>query len=220
MRPLGIILGLIPAFHVAARPNHGDYSRSVYDKTPYHTTAAEMFKRQQSLDPVSSFFSSILCPLTASTDCQTSDTDTATGQPTGQPTDQPTVQPTVQPPVQPPVQPTVQPTVQTSVSQTAQEPTSTNTPSVATQSCHGTDHYYWISYSVLIGVPYGGAKDCDDTYHALESATASISNWQCVEKDGNIQLWFNAFPNYGSAINGALESRYPSVAGGFNCPDD
>jgi hypothetical protein len=41
-----------------------------------------------------------------------------------------------------------------------------------------------------------------------------------VEKNGNIQLWFNAFPNYGADINRVLESRYPSVAGGFNCPDD
>ena|SRR5277367_6008841 len=144
MQPLGIILGLILAFHV-----------------------------------------------TASTNCQRSDTDTATGQPT----------------VQPRVQPRVQPTDQTR-----------DTSSVATQSCHATDHFWWVSYSVLVRVPYSGAKDCDDTYHALESATASISNWQCVEKDGNIQLWFNAFPNYGSDINAALESRYPSV-NSFNCPD-
>jgi hypothetical protein len=40
-----------------------------------------------------------------------------------------------------------------------------------------------------------------------------------VEKDGDIQLWFNAFANDGAKINSALESRYPSVAGGFNCPD-
>ena len=151
MRPLGIILGLILAFHV-----------------------------------------------TASADCQTSDTDTATGQPT--------------------VKPTVQISFSQTAQQTVQERTSEDTTSVATQSCHATDHYWWVSYSVLIRVPYGGAKDCDDTYHALESATASISNWQCVEKGGNIQLWFNAFPNYGSAINGALESRYPSV-NSFNCAD-
>jgi hypothetical protein len=209
MRPLGIILGLIPAFHVAARPNHGDYSRSVYDKTPYHTTAAEMFKRQQSLDPVSSFFSSILCPLTASTDCQTSDTDTATVQPTVQP--ETTVQPTEQPTPAQTQQPAPPP---------APPPASTTTPpSPPTQSCHGTSHYWWTAYSVQIGIPYGGAKDCDATYHALESSTTSITNWQCVEKDGDIQLWFNAFANDGAKINSALESRYPSVAGGFNCPD-
>lgn len=60
-----------------------------------------------------------------------------------------------------------------------------------TQSCHATDHGPFVSYSVLIGVPYAGAKDCDDTYNVLESAEGAISNWQCVEKDGNIQLWFN-----------------------------
>jgi hypothetical protein len=41
-----------------------------------------------------------------------------------------------------------------------------------------------------------------------------------VERDGDIQLWFNAFANDGDDINGALESRYPSVVGGFNCPDN
>jgi hypothetical protein len=182
MRPLGVILRLILAFHVTAQRNNGDYSNSIRDKTLYYTTAAEVLERHH---------------LKHLTDCQTSDTDTATVQPTVQPTDQLAVQPALQP--------TVQPTPQA--------------PSVATQSCHGTDHYWWVSYSVLIRVPYSGAKDCDDTYHALESATASISNWQCVEEDGNIRLWFNAFPNYGSAINTALESRYPSV-NSFNCPDD
>ena len=92
-------------------------------------------------------------------------------------------------------------------------------PQPATQSCHAKDHYYWVSYSVLIGVPYIGPNDCDKTYHALESATISLSNWQCVEKDGNIQLWFNAFPNYGSTISSTLESRYPTV-NSFNCPDN
>jgi len=53
----------------------------------------------------------------------------------------------------------------------------------------------------------------------LEDNTHSITNWQWVERDGNIQLWFNAFSNNGAEINRALESRYPSVAGGFNCPD-
>jgi len=197
MRLLGIILGLIPAFHAAARPNHGDYPRSVYDKTPYQTIAAEMFKRQQSLSlgPLASFLSSILQP-------------------------EPTVQPetTAQP------ETTVQPatTVQTQQPSPppASPPASTTTPpSPPTQSCHGTNHYYWTSYSVQIGIPYGGAKDCDATYHALESATTSITNWQCVENNGDIQLWFNAFANDGAEINSALESRYPSVAGGFNCPD-
>jgi hypothetical protein len=206
MSLFSIILGLILAFHVTAQRNHGDYSDSVQEKMLHHTAAGENFKRQLSIDPISSFFSSLWCPLTATTDCQTSDTDTAT------------VQPAVQTTVQTTMQTTVQPTVQTSVSETAQPTTSTAPPQVATQSCHATDHYYVISYSVLIGVPYAGAADCDATYHALESATYSISNWQCVEKDGNIQLWFAAFPNYGPQINSALESRYPSVAGGFNCP--
>jgi len=89
-----------------------------------------------------------------------------------------------------------------------------------TQSCHATDHFFYVSYSILIGVPYGGKTDCDDTYNALESATHSISNWQCEENDGNIQLWFNVADYSDDEINAALESRYPSVAGGFNCPNN
>lgn len=87
----------------------------------------------------------------------------------------------------------------------------------ATQSCHSHDHFLFTSYSVRIGVPYISAKNCDDTYHALESATISIANWQCVESDGDIQLWFNCINCTGDDINNALESRYPSVDR-FNCP--
>jgi len=38
--------------------------------------------------------------------------------------------------------------------------------------------------------------------------------------DGNTQLWFDAAIGTGIAhqINGALQARYPEVAGGFNCP--
>jgi hypothetical protein len=100
-----------------------------------------------------------------------------------------------------------------------------------TQSCHCTDHGFFQSYSVLIRVPYGGKADCDATYNALENggpwsndcgchqwSAVSISNWQCVNKGGNIQLWFNSAEGSGSDINAALESRYPSVDR-FNCPD-
>lgn len=53
----------------------------------------------------------------------------------------------------------------------------------------------------------------------FEGVTATITNWQCQEMVGNIQLWFNAAMYSSSSINGALESRYPSVSNGFNCPD-
>ena len=77
-----------------------------------------------------------------------------------------------------------------------------------------------MSYSIYIGVPYGGKSDCDATYTALKHSMA-LSNWQCVEKDGNIQLYFNVPEDnftYGDKINAVLESRYPSV-NSFNCPD-
>jgi hypothetical protein len=99
----------------------------------------------------------------------------------------------------------------------------------ATQSCHCTTHGWYESYSVLIRVPYISSKDCDPTYHALENggpwvdgghqwSAVSVSNWQCVEEDGNIRLWFNCAEGSASDINAALESRYPDVDK-FNCPD-
>jgi hypothetical protein len=228
MRPLDIILGLILAFHVSAQ---GGYPGSIQYEPTYYTTTYDF----SSVNPLLSFLTSKFNSRTTSKDCQTPDTNTATSQPTSQSTSQltsqSTSQSTSQPTEQPTEQPTVQPTAQTSVSQTTQqtvqEPTSTSTststpsptPSAPTQSCHAIDNYWWISYTVFIGIPYGGEKDCDATYNALESATWSISLWKCVEKNGDIQLSFNAFPYEGSLINGALESRYPTVAGGFNCPD-
>jgi|SRR5947209_20570568 len=120
MRLLGVILELILAFHVTAQRNHGDYSSSVQEKLLYHRAAAENSKRHHSIDPISSFLSALLCPLTASTDCQAPYTDTATDQPTVEPTVQPTVKSTVRPTVKSTVKPTVKSTVQPTVQPTDQ----------------------------------------------------------------------------------------------------
>ena len=92
----------------------------------------------------------------------------------------------------------------------------------ADQSCTAAQHGLWISYSVWIGVPYAGSADCDATLKALRQNIGNcITNWQCVGKDGDIQLWFNTpediSGDFGTEINKALESRYPSV-GSFDCP--
>jgi hypothetical protein len=97
----------------------------------------------------------------------------------------------------------------------------------ATQSCHITDHGFYMSYSILIRVPYIGRADCDATYNAIEYGglnnnppwyESQISNWQCIEKGGYIQLWFNRADGLSTDINTALEWCYPSVDK-FNCPD-
>jgi len=100
----------------------------------------------------------------------------------------------------------------------------------STQSCHATSHGWYVSYSVLIRVPFGGKSDCDATFKAihggrkftseqsLEWDPVLISNWQCVESNGNIQLWFNSPDDQSSNINTALSSCYPTVDN-FNCPD-
>ena len=89
----------------------------------------------------------------------------------------------------------------------------------ATQSCQARDNLFWVSYSIYIGVPYGGPDECDGTYNNLEDEVTNISDWQCVEENGNIRLWFNAEGGNGSGISAVLESLYPSV-NGFNCPDN
>lgn len=91
----------------------------------------------------------------------------------------------------------------------------------ATQSCHITDHYFWASYSIWIGVPFISPQDCDDTYHAIQAQVHSVSNWQCVPSGGYIQLWFNIdtfFHDQGGWIDNVLHARYPSVDS-FNCGD-
>ncbi len=230
MRSLGIILGLVLPIRIIALD---------------HTTLATVFKRLHPKYPledcihIDDLEDCILHnPLEGCILCMPK------VQPTVQPKEQPTVQPTKQnsptTPVNTPApeeptttsyaSPTPSPT--DSSSPPAVVSTKTDTPSApsptdtnpappnepATQSCTATDHGYWVSYSVLIRVPFGGAKDCNDTYHALEN-WVPISNWQCVNEDGNIRLWFNAFSTQGGTISRALELRYPQVAGGFNCPD-
>ena len=90
----------------------------------------------------------------------------------------------------------------------------------ATQSCKATDHLFWVSYSVLILVPFGGATACDNTYnHLYNTWGVQLSNWQCLRTgDGNTQLWFNAPYNDGGWINSGLGESYPTVDS-FNCPD-
>ena len=117
-----------------------------------------------------------------------------------------------QPQNQPTVQPIVQPRQQSS---TQLSPVPTVAP---TQSCHCISHFLWNSYTVLIRVPYGGTTLCDATYHALEDATASITDWGCVESDGFIKLWFSTEVLKGHDVNSALSSCYPQVTSGFNCP--
>jgi hypothetical protein len=95
-----------------------------------------------------------------------------------------------------------------------------------TQSCHALDHGVFASYSVWIGVPYGGSKACDNTYDILEynniasiDTGCRISSWQCVKaNDGNTQLWFDAARDNSACINGQLHKAYPDV-NSFNCPD-
>ena len=89
----------------------------------------------------------------------------------------------------------------------------------ADQSCSATDHFFWVSYSVWIGVPYIGQTDCDATYHEIYNDVGEITNWQCVEEDGYIRLWFNTVEGHSSDINYALRQRYPSV-NDFGCPGD
>ena len=84
-----------------------------------------------------------------------------------------------------------------------------------TSTCDTTSNFLWESLSILIGVPYGGPQACDNTYYALESATSSVSNWQCVEENGYIRLWFNVINNAADAVNSALGSQYQDVS--FNC---
>jgi hypothetical protein len=87
-----------------------------------------------------------------------------------------------------------------------------------TQSCTAQDNFAWISYSVDIGVTYAGGSGCNNVYNSLSSL--AITNWQCVDDgSGNTQLWFNTIPGAGQQINSALESMYPMVQGGFNCPN-
>jgi hypothetical protein len=109
------------------------------------------------------------------------------------------------------------PTATKIVNRQSVEPVST---AVGTQSCHATDHGAFASYRVLIRIPYQGPRDCDDTYSNLEFNWVGVSSWQCVENNGNIQLYFNAGTNLGSRINSGLEACYPNIIGGFNCPDD
>lgn len=207
MRSSVIILGLI--LPVLAQQNNGD-----------HTTLVKNFirndrkKPQNDCIPIDYLEDCILKhPLGGCTLC------TPTFLPTDQPSDQPSVyseQPTVQPTSQPTTsQPIDQPTVQPTSTQSTSQPTAT-----ATQSCHAENHgELWVSYSILIGVPFGGKSDCDATYHELEkSVDAGITIWQCVNENGNIRLWFNCIPGQGDKINRALGPRYPSV-NSFNCPD-
>jgi hypothetical protein len=108
-------------------------------------------------------------------------------------------------------------TEKTSVQRRGLGPTSTQS---GTQSCHCRPQFgFWNSYSVLITIPYQGPSPCDNTYHILESWVA-ISNWQCVEKDGNTQLYFNSAAYRSSWINNGLLAAFPNVGGGFNCKDN
>jgi hypothetical protein len=85
-----------------------------------------------------------------------------------------------------------------------------------TQSCHCTDHGVYNSYNVLIRIPYQGSG-CDNTYGILDGL-ADVTNWQCIESDGNTQLYFNMQTDDSVNLNKGLLTAFPNIAGGFNCP--
>jgi hypothetical protein len=84
------------------------------------------------------------------------------------------------------------------------------------QSCHATDHGAYASYNVEIYIPYVESS-CDNTYNILDNGY-DITNWQCVESDGNTELYFNGPLDEEVKLNGALLTAFPNIAGGFNCP--
>jgi hypothetical protein len=225
MRALSIILGLALVFHVTAQRRDDGSLSSVQNKPLPHTTAAaELIQRHhwKRHDGTSDFWSvltSLFGPGHKGKSTSAEPTVRPTDQPTAQPTDQPTAQPTGQPTVQPTKQPPPeQPTQQPS----RQPPAQTPPPSqAATQSCHVTDHFLSLAFSVLIRVPFIGSNKCNAVYKSLEDNTHSISGWKCLKNgDGYTQLYFNTvvFAGIGDSVNVALASRFPEV-GEFNCPD-
>ena len=94
----------------------------------------------------------------------------------------------------------------------------------ATQSCHVTNNVIFLSYSIFIGLPFGGNAycDCGGTFSALDDeAGILLTNWHCVERNGDIQLWFNTpyLGGMGDKINTQLKWCYPLV-NSFNCPNE
>jgi len=94
-------------------------------------------------------------------------------------------------------------------------PSSTPSPASLTTVCTVTGEIIFLSWSVWIPIPYRGAQDCNALYKALEKGI-NLSNWQCVEKDQDTQLWFNTpnggnVHNYGKDIDPILESHFKGL---------
>ena len=90
------------------------------------------------------------------------------------------------------------------------------------QSCTCTQHFIDSgSYSIDIGIPIDNQAGCDDVYNALPDGVG-LNNWQCVSDGaaGFTQLWFNMQLGHAAQINAALNKMYPTIQGGFNCPDN
>ena len=87
-----------------------------------------------------------------------------------------------------------------------------------TSTCDTKNYFFWVSFSILIGSPYDISPQCDTIYDALEGATNSVSNWQCLDEDGFIRLWFNEVQSMADAINNELEALFQSIY--FNCHDN
>jgi hypothetical protein len=101
-----------------------------------------------------------------------------------------------------------------SISASTTTPTSTPGPTKPTTDCSLTDHELWIAWSVWIPIPYAGANNCDELYKDIERGV-DLTDWQCVEKDLDIQLWFNTPTlgdhNYGNTIDPIIDSHYKGV---------
>lgn len=93
------------------------------------------------------------------------------------------------------------------------------TPTQVTATCQVKYHVFWDAYSILIGMPYQGAALCNDIFDILyQGEEGYVTQWQCVNENGNIRLWFIDRTHDRADINRLLTGFFPNVAGGFQCP--
>ena len=92
------------------------------------------------------------------------------------------------------------------------------------QSCRAIDNWFFISYTIIIGVDYDSSR-CATIKEKL-TEEEHVNAWKCVndptkgtgkEGRGYLKLQFNAGRNKELGLNKDLTSEFADI-NGFNCP--
>ncbi len=88
------------------------------------------------------------------------------------------------------------------------------------QGCTAVDNGIFSTYATNIGLPFDQFV-CSKIFGGLNDNCPGLDGFVCVQNGfvNQINLQWDCLNGHGAGINRALEFQFPTIEGGFSCPD-